>query len=230
MDNRLDHQQQDRLTSDDYFKELHRRGWRVCVCVSAQVCSSCLFPIPRTVACQAPLSMGFPRQEYWNGLIFPSPGDLPDPGIQPESPTSLALAGRFFTTEPPEVCKMSSSSHRRLSAKLYSIWVFLQLWFIWRVPRGNPSFIMHPASLKKTGIPGHSGGSQYPSLFSPFSHFLLSAPSKAQMKVTRLDYNSERSPLHWKKRNQKEKSSVCIMLFIFLQKPPPYTFVIHWYE
>ena len=39
--------------------------------------------MPRTVAHQAPLSMGFSRQEYWNGLPFPSPGDLPDPGIKP---------------------------------------------------------------------------------------------------------------------------------------------------
>ena len=42
--------------------------------------------------------MGFPRQEYWNGLPFPSPGDFPNPGIQPRSP---ALASRFFCTEPP---------------------------------------------------------------------------------------------------------------------------------
>ena len=48
--------------------------------------------------CQDPLSMGFPRQEYWSGLPFPSPGDLPDPEIKLMSP---ALAGRFFTTEPP---------------------------------------------------------------------------------------------------------------------------------
>ena len=46
---------------------------------------------------QAPLFMGFPRQEYWSGLPFPSPGDLPDPGIEPTSPN---LAGVFFTTEP----------------------------------------------------------------------------------------------------------------------------------
>ena len=46
----------------------------------------------------APLSMGFPRQEYWSGLPFPSPGDLPDPGIEPASP---ALAGRLFTSESP---------------------------------------------------------------------------------------------------------------------------------
>ena len=53
-----------------------------------------------TVAHQAPQSMGFPRQEYWSGLSFPSPGDFPDPGIEPVSPGSPALAGGFFTTEP----------------------------------------------------------------------------------------------------------------------------------
>ena len=49
-----------------------------------------------TVAHQAPLSMGFPRQEYWRGLLFPSPGDLPEPRIKPVSP---ALEGRIFTTD-----------------------------------------------------------------------------------------------------------------------------------
>ena len=48
-----------------------------------------------TVAHPAPLSMGFPRQEYRSGLPFPPPGDLPNPGIEPQSP---ALAGGFFTT------------------------------------------------------------------------------------------------------------------------------------
>ena len=74
----------------------------VCVCVRARTCAlSCVrFSVtPRTVAPQAPLSMGFPRQEYWNGFPFPSPGDLTDPGIEPASP---ALAGGFFTTEPSE--------------------------------------------------------------------------------------------------------------------------------
>ena len=45
--------------------------------------------------------MGFSRHECWNGLTFPSPGDCPDPGIEPTSPASPALAGGFFTTEPP---------------------------------------------------------------------------------------------------------------------------------
>ena len=57
-----------------------------------------LFAIPWTVAYQAPPSMGFSRQNSWSGLLFPSPRDLPDPGIEPVSP---ALAGVFFTTEPP---------------------------------------------------------------------------------------------------------------------------------
>ena len=57
------------------------------------------FVTPWTVALQAPLSMGFPWQEYWHGLSFPSPGDIRDPGIEPVSPT---LTGRFFITGPTE--------------------------------------------------------------------------------------------------------------------------------
>ena len=53
---------------------------------------------PWTVGCQAPLSMGFFRQEYQSGLPFSSPGDPPNPGIKPTSLTCSALAGRFFTT------------------------------------------------------------------------------------------------------------------------------------
>ena len=53
---------------------------------------------PWTGACQIPLSMGFSRHEYWSGLPCPPPGDLPDPGIEPASLMSPALAGGFFTT------------------------------------------------------------------------------------------------------------------------------------
>ena len=56
---------------------------------------------PWTEAHQTPLSMGFPRQEYWNGWSFPPQGDLPDPGIQPASPVAPALAGRFFIPVSP---------------------------------------------------------------------------------------------------------------------------------
>ena len=57
-----------------------------------------LFATPWTVAHQAPPSMGFSRQEYWSGLLFPSPGDLPNPGIKPRSPT---LQADSLTSEPP---------------------------------------------------------------------------------------------------------------------------------
>jgi len=56
--------------------------------------------IPQNLAHQAPLSMEFFRQEYWSGLPFPSPGDLPDPGIEPMSPISPVLTGEFFTIVP----------------------------------------------------------------------------------------------------------------------------------
>ena len=60
-----------------------------------------LFVTPWTVARQAPLSVVFSRQEYWSVLPRSLPGDLPDPGIEPASLVSPALAGGFFTTEPP---------------------------------------------------------------------------------------------------------------------------------
>ena len=57
-----------------------------------------LFATLWTIACQVPLSMGLSRPEYWSRLPCPPPGDLPDPGIEPVSQMSPALAGRFFTT------------------------------------------------------------------------------------------------------------------------------------
>ena len=57
-----------------------------------------LFATPWTIACQAPPSMGFCRQEYWSGLPCPPPGDLPDPGIEPASVLSPSLARGFFST------------------------------------------------------------------------------------------------------------------------------------
>ena len=70
-------------------------------CVHHSVVSDPL-QTPWTVAKQAPLSMRFLRQEYWSGLPLLPPGDLPDPGMEPMSLVSPAMAGRFFTTEPPE--------------------------------------------------------------------------------------------------------------------------------
>ena len=87
------------------------------LCIHAQSLSSIqLFVTPWTAVHKAPLSMGFYRQEYWNRLSFISPGDSPDPGIQPTSVTSPGLAVRFFTTsatwkvpESAELCPICRS-------------------------------------------------------------------------------------------------------------------------
>ena len=73
-----------------------------------------------TVACQAPLFLGFPRQEYWKGLPFPSPADLPDPEIEPVSPV---LAGKFFTTKPP-----AKPNYMLVVPVLSHVWLFETLW------------------------------------------------------------------------------------------------------
>ena len=86
----------------------------LCLCSVAQLC---LFVTPWIVACQAPLSMGFPRQEYWSGLSFPSSGDLLHPGIEPMSPASLTLAGRFFTAAPAVGANYRRQNTKRTNKK-----------------------------------------------------------------------------------------------------------------
>ena len=71
----------------------------VCECEVTQSCPTLCDPMDYSLAYQAPPSMGFSRQEYWSGLPFPSLGDLPNPGIEPGSPTFQADA---LTSEPPE--------------------------------------------------------------------------------------------------------------------------------
>ena len=88
-----------------------------------------LFATPWTIAHQAPLSMEFSRQEYWSGLPFPSPGILPDLGIEPASLMSPVLAGGFFTTsatwEAPNPPYLFFLSPRIVFALLCSaMWVF----------------------------------------------------------------------------------------------------------
>ena len=70
-------------------------------CVHAQSLQLCLTATLWTVACQAPLSVGFSRQEYWNGLPCPPPGTLPDPGVEPGSPAPPALQADSSPTELP---------------------------------------------------------------------------------------------------------------------------------
>ena len=75
-----------------FFFSLMKVLWSLhCVCMLSCFSHVRLFATPWTVACQAPLSMEFSRQEYWNGLPLPPAGNLPDPGIEPTSPAALAL-------------------------------------------------------------------------------------------------------------------------------------------
>ena len=81
-----------------------------------------------TVAHQAPLSMGFSRQEYWSGLSFPPPGDIPDPGFEPASFISPALGGRFFTTSTtweaqynPRTC--TNNHHTDTHTNAHHVWL-----------------------------------------------------------------------------------------------------------
>ena len=76
------------------YISLHLNGKRV-GCVDQVTSAVSDFITPQTVVCQAPLSMGFSRQEYWSGLPFPSPGDVPHIGIKPSSLKSPALGNDF---------------------------------------------------------------------------------------------------------------------------------------
>ena len=81
------------------------------------LCPFQLFATLWTVAHKAPLSMEFSRQEYWNGLPFPTPEDLPDPGIIASSLVSPVSADRFFTTVPPGKPSASETSKIRVLLK-----------------------------------------------------------------------------------------------------------------
>ena len=101
------------------------------------------FATPWTVAPQALLSMGFPRQEYWSGLSFPSPGDLTKPRSKPQSP---ALADRFcFTTEPPGMPTMEYYS----AIKNNEIMPFAPMWIHLEI------IILTEVSQVKTNITCH---------------------------------------------------------------------------
>ena len=89
---------------------------------------------PWAVACQSPRSMGFPRQEYWSVLPFPSPEDLLDPGIEPASPV---LEGGFFPTEP-------SWKPNNESINLLEFWINIKQW--------SPTFLAPGASFVETSF------------------------------------------------------------------------------
>ena len=93
----------------------------VCVCVLSPISHVRLFATLQTVSCQAPLLMEFSRQEYWSGLPCPPPGDLPDPGVEPESLTSPAWQAGSLPLVPPgkpgsPVSFMANPSHLNVLA------------------------------------------------------------------------------------------------------------------
>ena len=114
---------------------MERSSWSMILLLLFSRCRVHLFATPWTVACQAPLSMAFLRQEYWSGLPFPSPGDLPSPGIEPASP---ALTGRFFTPEPPG--KPQSMTLAFLISFPWENWKDLRLYSLRKVTEGNPTW------------------------------------------------------------------------------------------
>ena len=118
-----------------------------------------LFATPWTVAHQAPLSVGFPRQEYWSALPCPPPGDLPDPGMEPVSPASPALAGGFFTPEPP---RKPVSTNPSAHSSTYTL-----------VHHPPPS-LNHPSTHPPQTCPPRHPGSQQPSFIHPLIQRLSS--------------------------------------------------------
>ena len=85
-------------------------------------CHVQLFETPWTVACQAPLSVGFPRQDYWSGFPFPSSGDLPNPGTKPKPPACLFLIDldSFAQRENVQTVKIHHCVKTAMKLKYYS--------------------------------------------------------------------------------------------------------------
>ena len=123
--------------------------------------------IPRTIAHQTPLSVGFPRQAYWSGLAFLSPENLPDPGIEP---VSSALEGGFFTTEPPgklvfhRSCTNLHSHQQCTNVSFLKKYLFIWLCWVLLVACGiylpdqgsNPGPLHLELRVLATGPPGKS--------------------------------------------------------------------------
>ena len=100
-----------------------------CCCLVTKSCSSLCDPLP--VTHQAPLSMGFPRQESWSGLPFPSPEDLPDPGIKPVSPTLqvvTCIASEFFPSWAFGEAPLKESDQIKSDQSLSRVWLFATPW------------------------------------------------------------------------------------------------------
>ena len=118
-----------RVNSHSFFCsfQVSRMGWGLPTLHSRTL--SCfgyvqLFATLWIAAHQAPVSMGFSRQEYWSGLSCPPSGDLPDPGIEPASPSVSCTEGRFFIGEPPGKFMIDINSS---ITKQFHSWIFIQV-------------------------------------------------------------------------------------------------------
>ena len=145
----------------------------MCVCISLVTPSCASLCDPRDCSPPGTPSMGFPMQEYWSGLPFPSPGDLPNAGIKLASLASPALAGRFFTTElsgkpllPHNLYQLHSNCSKNLNISLsdqFQNFIFNDLTQSLNFPEGNSftkSSKMHfRKSISKTSKFGKGCGS-----------------------------------------------------------------------
>ena len=117
-------------------RSYQRLGNHLCACVLSHISPIRLCATSWTIAHQAPLSMGFPRQEYWSGLPCPSPGDLPNPGVEPVSLMSPALADRFFTTS--ATWEALGTTFKKILTKLVEVMEFQLSYFkSWKVMLGK---------------------------------------------------------------------------------------------
>ena len=141
----------------------------VCACMLSRFSCVWFFAAPRTVTRQAPLSMGFSKQEYWGG--FPCPGDLPNPGVEPTSLTSPASAGGFFTTSATWEAQPSSLKHLSFPSEEFVPltrcilvgWLMMLTWAHWAnqssSPQAWPLPVLAVQHVLPTGRSGREGGS-----------------------------------------------------------------------
>ena len=117
-----------------------------CPCSLAKSCPT-LLQTPWMAAHQAPLSMEFPRQEYWSGLLFPSPVELPNTGIETESPASPALAGQSYFSRGSVVPAEGTQKRKRSPPKKGRL-IKSVFWVVLRA---------HPLDVKSTIVTSHGG-------------------------------------------------------------------------